>query len=152
MPESLSFGFNEEDARDLSVLIQGITSTKASTTVSLLPTPISAFIDSTVPHIWLPTDACVLFEQSFGLSYDSLTQLYLLNETQHNALLAQNPSVTFTLGNLIAGASVNITLPYAAFDLTVSYPIVANATRYFPLRRAANSSQYTLGRTFLQEA
>jgi hypothetical protein len=29
---------------------------------------------------------------------------------------------------------------------------VSNQTRYFPLQRAANDTQYTLGRTFLQEA
>ena len=32
------------------------------------------------------------------------------------------------------------------------YPYYANATNYFPIRRAANESQYTLGRTLLQEA
>lgn len=50
------------------------------------------------------------------------------------------------------GESVEITLPYAAFDLTVAYPIEFNSTNYFPLKRAANDTQYTLGRTFLQEA
>ena len=47
---------------------------------------------------------------------------------------------------------MDIVLPYASFDLLASYPRVLNATKYFPLKRAANESQYTLGRTFLQEA
>jgi hypothetical protein len=105
-----------------------------------------------MPHIWLPVEACALFEDVFGLTYDNETELYLVNDTQHTNILSQNPSITFTLGNLTAGVDVNITLPYAAFDLSVSYPIVANSTRYFPLKRAANATQYTLGRTFLQEA
>jgi hypothetical protein len=46
----------------------------------------------------------------------------------------------------------NIVLPYTAFDLEAKHPIYPNSTRYFPLRRAANSSQYRLGRVFLQEA
>ncbi|KAG0648252.1 hypothetical protein D0Z07_5497, partial [Hyphodiscus hymeniophilus] len=50
------------------------------------------------------------------------------------------------------GETISINLPYAAFDLQATYPIFPNATNYFPLRRAANQSQYTLGRTFLQEA
>jgi hypothetical protein len=50
------------------------------------------------------------------------------------------------------GPSVDIVLPYAAFDLEASYPLVRHPTRYFPLKRAANDSQYTLGRAFLQEA
>ncbi|KAL9030785.1 MAG: hypothetical protein Q9180_006874, partial [Flavoplaca navasiana] len=45
-----------------------------------------------------------------------------------------------------------IELPYAAFDLIAERPLMKNATRYFPLMRAADESQYTLGRTFLQEA
>jgi len=97
-------------------------------------------------------EACTLFEQAFGLTWNDTLELYLVNSSQHNTLLAQNANVTFTMGNLTAGASVNITLPYAAFDLNVSSPIVPNPTNYFPLKRAANSTQYTLGRTFFQEA
>lgn len=151
-PNNISFPFNEEDVRDLTVHIDGISLNDSSRSSSLLPTSIPAYIDSTVPHIWLPVEACALFEDALGLTYDNVTELYLINDTQHTNLLSQNPSITFTLGNLTAGVDVNITLPYAAFDLSVSYPIVASSTRYFPLKRAANATQYTLGRTFLQEA
>lgn len=48
--------------------------------------------------------------------------------------------------------------PYAAFDLELSYPYphlnatqASPPTNYFPLRKAANATQYTLGRSFLQE-
>ena len=122
---------------------------------SLLSQPVFAYIDSTVPHIWLPTDACTAFEKAFGLTLDPTTDLYLLTESQHKNLQARNASVRFTLGNSLSAAgssSVVVELPYAAFDLQVSYPIVSNATHYFPLRRAVNETQYTLGRTFLQEA
>ena len=47
---------------------------------------------------------------------------------------------------------VDIVMGYRSFDLTAEYPIVNNATRYFPLKQAQNDSQYTLGRTFLQDA
>jgi hypothetical protein len=50
------------------------------------------------------------------------------------------------------GETQNIQLPYGAFDMQASYPFYQNATNYFPIRRAANNSQYTIGRTFLQEA
>lgn len=109
-------------------------------------------IDSTVPYIYLPTDACAEFETAFGLTWDNSTELYLLTDAQHTALQTQNPNITFTLGNLTSSTNIDIVLPYAAFDLTVSYPIVENATRYFPLKRANDSSQFTLGRTFFQEA
>lgn len=45
-----------------------------------------------------------------------------------------------------------ISLPYSAFDLNISWPHVESSTYYFPLKRAANDTQYTLGRAFLQEA
>lgn len=152
IPNDVSFPFNSEDARDLTLQLEAITMADSTTTISLLPTSIPAFVDSSQPSIWLPIEACALFEKAFNLTWNEEKELYLLTGTQHSALLAQNPNVTFTLGNLTAGSNVNITLPYAAFDLNVSFPIVENSTSYFPLKRAANDTQYTLGRTFFQEA
>jgi len=106
-----------------------------------------------VPEIWLPIEACTMFENSFGLLHDSTTDRYLVNDTIHSRLRTLNPTLTFQLGNEVyGGESINIILPYAAFDLQANYPIYPNATNYFPLRRAANESQYVIGRTFLQES
>jgi tetrahydromethanopterin S-methyltransferase subunit F len=112
------------------------------------------FIDSTTAQIWLPTSACAAFEQAFGITYDEPTGLYLVNSTLHSSLIQRNPNVTFTFGGTQGGSTVSITLPYGAFNLNAEFPFVpnGNSTPYFPLRRAANSTQYTLGRTFLQEA
>lgn len=119
----------------------------------LLSEGILTFIDSTVPHIWLPVKVCQAFEQAFGLNYDEKSGLYLVNDTLHDKLLAQNANVTFTLGDQVnGGKTVDITLPYLSFDLQASYKFLDNASKYFPLRRAANDTQFTLGRTFLQES
>jgi hypothetical protein len=57
-----------------------------------------------------------------------------------------NPTITFKLGDTIDGGdTVDITLPYNAFDLQADYPLYTNRTNYFPLRRADNDTQYTLG-------
>jgi hypothetical protein len=109
-------------------------------------------IDSTVPHLWLPRSTCDKLESLFGLQYDNATDLYLVNSTIHQRLLDANPTFTFGLGNSDPTERVSISLPYGAFDLQASYPIYDNSTSYFPIRRAANESQYILGRTFLQEA
>lgn len=110
-------------------------------------------IDSTVPYIYLPEDACAKFEAAFGLQYDESNDIYTINSTAHTALSAMNPSITFTLSNT-GGQTLDIVLPYAAFDLTATFPVITsgNDTNYFPLKRAANDTQYTLGRAFLQEA
>ena len=136
--------------------IQSITSSEQTTEpISLLPNPILAFIDSTISHIWLPLESCLAFETAFGLQWDPLSELYLVNNPLHNTLVSRNASLTFRLGtDTTSNQTTEIVLPYASFDLEVldTYPNVNETTRYFPLRRAANDTQYTLGRAFLQEA
>ena len=118
-------------------------------------------IDSSTPYLWLPETVCLEFERAFGLTYDDSVQLYTFgpNSTQHDVLIDWNMTFTFTVADTPGSSnSVSLSLPYEAFDLQLSYPYPKlNATQsspptnYFPLRKAANSSQYTLGRSFLQE-
>lgn len=156
---NVTFKMGVDTSRDLLVAITNV-STNGS---SLLDTGLYAFIDSTVPHIWLPLAVCAQFEQVFGLVYDNTTDLYLVNDTLHEQLLTSGANVIISLAASLAASAdstvstLDITLPYGAFDMVVGYPLASsreiNATsRYFPLRRASSSSEYTLGRTFLQEA
>lgn len=79
--------------------------------------------------------------------------MYLVDEDTHNLLVDGNPKITFELADAQNGGStVDIVLPYASFDLVTEYPLLDDTTRYFPLARAENDTQYTLGRSFLQEA
>jgi hypothetical protein len=150
---NVSFDFAEDISRDLTVGLQAISTSIQGQDYELLPEGIFSFIDSTTPYLWLPLPACEKFEQALGLTWNSTLELYLVNDTLHTELVAKNASFIFTIGNATEGGpNIDITLPYASFDLSVSYPIVANATKYFPLKRAANDTQYTLGRAFLQEA
>ena len=121
---------------------------------SLLLEPIITALDSLVTQIWLPISACKAFESAFGLVWNDTYELYLLDNAHHSALVAKNASITFTLstGNGDSTDLLNITLPYAAFDLRATPPLAGNDTfYYFPLKQAANETQYTLGRTLLQE-
>ena len=137
--------------------IQGITAHGINNTnmpVALLSSPILSFIDPGVSHIWLPIEACNTIASVFGLLYDPITTLYLVNETQHSALIAQNASVIFTVAtDTTSTNAIDLAFPYASFDLelTTDYPGINSTTRYFPIRRSSNQTQYTLGRTFLQE-
>lgn len=154
-PNNLTVPFASDPKRNLMVGIQSITSTDQSGAKNdLLSDGIMAFVDSTAPQIWLPTAACQAFEKAFGLTFEEKSELYLVNNSLHSDLQDQNASLTFTLGSAVAGGeTIDLILPYDSFDLLVTPPTpnVANNSRYFPLRRAANESQYTLGRTFLQE-
>lgn len=153
IPNGVPFHLTSDISRDLVVGLQSITTRNAtSSSFSLLPSPILTFIDSTWPYIYLPYAACQLFEQTFGLTWDPSLRLYTITETLHQSLLVSNPNFTFTIADSTrGGATVDLVLPYASFDLEANFPLVPNKTRYFPLKRAANETQYTLGRAFLQE-
>ncbi|KAF2102532.1 acid protease, partial [Rhizodiscina lignyota] len=155
-PSGVTFGFGGDISRDLLIPIPQIqTSNGFRYSQNQF-----YFIDSLVPDLWLPDEACTVFEKAFSLTYDNDTQMYLVSKALREQLLGQNNSVTFTIG---PGNDINtgnqsdktftITLPYWAFDLAADIPLTPNSTHYFPLRRASdNATQYTLGRTFLQAA
>ncbi|KAF7507689.1 hypothetical protein GJ744_010242 [Endocarpon pusillum] len=144
VPNNLTIGLGQDISRDILVGVQAIRNGE----VNLLDQGIIAYIDSTIPHIWLPIQVCESFERAFNLTWDSDLELYLVNDTLHSNLLAENPTITFTIGSSVNGGdAVDIKLPYGAFDLTRN-----GISRYFPLRRAQNETQYALGRTFLQQA
>ncbi|KAI6710754.1 hypothetical protein JHW43_006713 [Diplocarpon mali] len=151
-PNNLSFAFGADFSRDLLVSLQAVTYDTAGSS-PLLASSIDVYIDSMVTEIWLPVIVCEAFAQQFDLTWNEHGQLYLVTEDSHAALVKQNPTFTFQIGRAGGGGeTVDIVLPYAAFDLVLTAPIVGNDTRYFPLKQAQNTSQYTLGRMFLQEA
>jgi len=91
--------------------------------------------------------------------WNDTTDLYLVNETQHQDLLSQNPQVVFNVAaNVTSAEPISIILPYKAFDLQAMYPVAGisdNTTmlRYFPVRPLnASNTHIILGRTFLQYA
>lgn len=158
IPNNVSFVMSPDNERDLVVELAGLTAnTTTRSDIDLLrgATRTTLYIDTTVAEIWLPVDVCSAFEDAFGLKYDNVTNLYLVDDLLHDTLLAQNPSVTFTFSQAYTSDdTVQITLPYAAFDLWAQPPYMdLNETRrYFPLRRGADKEQWVLGKAFLQEA
>ncbi|KAF2654312.1 acid protease [Lophiostoma macrostomum CBS 122681] len=156
VPNDLSFGFAPDNERDIVVGVVGIqTSSATKSNVDLLARDdFTMYIDSTVAELYLPIEVCEAFEKTFGLTYDDATHLYLVDDLLHEQLRADNATIEFSLGTKSADTIVNITLPYAALDMQAQPPYrgLQNATRYFPIRRAQNDTQFVLGRTFLQEA
>lgn len=119
-------------------------------------------IDSSTPYLWLPETVCDAFAKALGLQYNDTIQLYTFgtNTTAHDTLVNWNLTFTFTVADLPSSPtrSIDLTLPYDAFDLQLTYPFPGlnasygdQGTNYFPLRKAPNNTQYTIGRSFLQE-
>ena len=156
-PNNVSFSLAADISRDLVVGLQSIKTVNVglneTITTQLLPSPILTFVDSTLPWISLPPEACQAFETQFGLQYNSTLQSYIVTDEQHAKLMTSDMSVTFTIANSKEGGpSVDITLPYSSFDLSLKPPYAPETIRYFPIQSAQNDSQYSLGRAFLQEA
>ena len=117
-------------------------------------------IDTSSPFMSLPTSVCDNFAQALNLTYNDTLQLYMFEENASPSVLdTWNLNFTFSVGDLPgSGHSVDLTVPYDAFKLQLSYPYPdldasygSAPINYFPLRRAGNNSQYTIGRAFLQE-
>ncbi|CZT24802.1 uncharacterized protein RCC_10530 [Ramularia collo-cygni] len=150
--KNISIPFNDDVGREQLVNLKAITTDVGSPSNLLPDGDISLLIDSTVAQIWLPESACKAFESAFGITYDAYREYYIISDSLRSKLQESNPNVTFTLGSQANDATVDIVLPYSAFDLELRFPPDTNSSAYFPLKRAANTTQYTLGRTFLQEA
>ncbi|KAI9667199.1 MAG: hypothetical protein M1821_000012 [Bathelium mastoideum] len=155
VPNNLSFTFASEDAAALTVGVQSIIASNSFQGVqSFTTTGYLSVVDSSVDELWLPEAVCDMMANAFGLIHDPESDLYVINDTVHSQLQQMNPNITFQLGNTAYnnGNSTNIILPYSAFDMQASWPIFQSSYNYFPIRRAANDTQYTIGRTLLQEA
>lgn len=153
-PNNVSFTLSGDVTFDLMVGLRSIRSTTSNgKALSFLSSPLLAFIDTTLPVTYLPSDACQLFEQAFNLQWDEQFRLYTIGPEAHAINTATNANLTFTLGDTTTGGpTVDIILPYASFELTATFPLVKETMQYFPLRRAHSASQVTLGRAFFQEA
>lgn len=152
-PDRASFSLNNNPDQRMVIRIQDITTKVGPISTRVMSRPaISANIDSTVIDMMLPTADCTTFERTFMLTYEEKLDMYFVNESVHQELLQKRASVTLTIGDKGMGEqTVNITVPYAAFDLGTS-SLPRGTARRFPLRRAQNANLPTLGRVFLQEA
>ena len=153
-PNNVSFTLAPDITRDLVVELRLILATTANGSIhSLLPSPMLTFIDSSQIFIYLPLESCQAFEKVFGLIWDNVNEMYWVDDAQHQFLLELNPTVNFTISDSEnSRQTVDMVLPYDSFDLQETTPAAENSRRFFPLRRAANETQYRFGRTFFQEA
>ena len=154
MPHDITFPFGPDTNRELLVYINSISANPGSGPIRVA---IYALLDSLVPDLWLPVEICEKIRDSFGLQYNSSINKYFINDTIHNNLSRSNTRLSFLLGGDAPdpNETVNVTVPYNSLSLIDKSPslgIDPNGSRYFPLRQAENSSQYTIGRAFFQNA
>lgn len=153
-PSNITFPFDDDDERPTSLKLQRITADNTfNGSVGILQEETYVNLDFTLPYLWLPRETCDRVATFFRLTYDNTSGLYFVDDETHTELLARKPVLSFEFGDAATSAPrVGIDLPYAAFDLEASWPLLNTTRRYFPIRQANTSSQYTLGRAFMQEA
>ena len=151
IPNDVTFPIATPEAPRLQAALQSISAEDTlAGSITLLSSNITVAIDSTLPYLYLPKASCTNFKRAFGLEFNSDLDQYQLNASAHGQLRKVNPPLVFQFGS--SSSSVNITVPYQAFDLQTTAPITSNGTNYFPLRCTDDVSQFVLGRAFLQEA
>lgn len=128
-------------------------SSNGTTSPPLDNSGLSMTIDSAYPDLWLPPSACDSLAEALNLTLDSATGRYLIDSATRNSLLSNNPEFTFTMAaNQTSEDTINIVLPYSAFERQLLPPIYQSPVPYSPIRPAPEGSSFILGRTFLQEA
>lgn len=172
-PHDVSFDLSPDQAPEVSLNEITVTAAPLATSnvstgwqdesITLLGPADAALyiIDSSTPYLWFPESICNQFAKAFNLSYDEDVQLYTFgsDSSPHETLINWNLTFNFIIADLPGSPkTVSLSLPYDAFDLQLSYPFPglnatqsSTPTKYFPLRKADNNTQYTIGRVFLQE-
>jgi len=114
-------------------------------------------MDSSKPFLELPEETCQDLSKMYNLDYDHDLNLFFVNETTRRDLLILNPNISIVLARydvkkypINNNRTMEIVLPFAAFDHQIRLTPDSEPRHYFPIA-VANGEQYVLGRVFLQE-
>jgi hypothetical protein len=114
--------------------------------------------------MYLPRDICNEMQRILGLTWDSASEHYLIEDYASFVLDAEEPTLEFALAPLsytrpishhdLQMLGTNISLPYKSWARELGFPQLAPGRNslYLPIRPTDDLNQYVLGRSFLQEA
>ncbi|KAH8705800.1 aspartic peptidase domain-containing protein [Talaromyces proteolyticus] len=167
VPNDVSFNLSLQYVPVVSLSsIQGTSVNRSSNSsmTELVEASINSYftLDTSTSYIWLPQDTCDMFSEALNLTWDDRINLYTYGDdpSNHDYLASANISFTFAIADTSSSSEiVNITLPFSAFDQSISYPYpgfylndTSQTIPYFPIKPASNSDEYRIGRVFFQEA
>ncbi|OMP84303.1 hypothetical protein BK809_0000310 [Diplodia seriata] len=129
--------------------------------ISGVSVPFSTQPDPGIPYLYLPAATCAAIARHLPVTYNAGLGLYLWNTSDpaYPAIVSSPHYLSFHF-HTSRGTSDNTTqaiaVPFALFNLTLTYPVAATDTSYFPCRpydsEDVNSATVFLGRAFLQAA
>ncbi|KAK9621747.1 hypothetical protein V6Z98_006456 [Aspergillus fumigatus] len=116
---------------------------------------ITTRMNPTVPYIFLPNRTCQLLAENLPVTWRWDLGLYTWNteDPQYERILNSPAYIKFVFNRPAGASPIEIRVPFALFNLTLTQPIVDRPTQYFPCRPFQNNgAEYHLGRVFLQAA
>lgn len=123
--------------------------------------PIMVRPNPTVPYLFLPKQTCATLAQYLPVTYRGDLGLYIWNTSdQKYRDIVQSPSyLKFSFQRSEGASNLEIKVPFALLNLTLTPPLVDTPTQYLPCRpyvpdglHTQSPSEYHLGRAFLQAA
>lgn len=166
VPNSVWFTLTNGNIPSLALMSMQVSSSSPSTNWSSNPLQLFSndqaatfTIDSSTPFLWLPEPVCENIAKALSLTWDPDLELYLPVSGSPQDLINMGLNFTFNFAKSVSSSeTLSLHVSYDAFNLQLSYPYPGLSSNYsteklsyFPLRRANNTLQYTIGRAFLQE-
>ncbi|KAK0379248.1 aspartic-type endopeptidase [Colletotrichum limetticola] len=110
-------------------------------------------IDGCAPYLTLPKSTCDNIASHLPVNYDAKLGLYLWDTESkaYSRIVSSASALSFTFLSGTNTEPLTIRVPFLHLNLTLSEPLSAKPTPYFPCFNSG-SGRYALGRTFLQDA
>ncbi|KAH8659918.1 aspartic peptidase domain-containing protein [Xylariales sp. PMI_506] len=108
-------------------------------------------VDGCSPYLTLPSSTCQAIAQHLPVTYSANLGLWLwnTNDPQYSTIVNSASALSFVFED--TAGEVTISVPFRHLNLTLESPLVETPQPYFPCYDGV-SSDYTLGRAFLQDA
>ena len=122
---------------------------------SSVPGGFPVTMNPSAPYLALPNSTCAAIAKDLPLTYQTKYGLYFwdVDDVQYQRIVTSPSYLSFTFR--ASGPSVTrllIKVPFSLLNLTLEAPLIDTPTFYFPCQPPQDSSEYSLGRAFLQAA
>jgi hypothetical protein len=110
-------------------------------------------IDGCSPYITLPKAVCDNIAAELPVNFDDSLGLYLwdTNSDKYKEIVPSATALSFSFISDSNTDPIKVRVPFMHLNLTLTDPIATSPTPYFPCH-VNNSTNYVLGRAFLQDA
>ena len=122
---------------------------------SSITNAISVAMNPGAPYMSLPNSTCAAIAKDLPVTYQAKYGLYFWNvhDPQYTKIVTSPSFLGFTFrASGIKSVNLTVNVPFRLLNLTLNAPLIDKPTQYFPCQPPQLSSQYSLGRAFLQAA